>query len=135
MQCKNHPGVAAMDRCTGCAEAFCANCLVEIQGRRYCGSCKVLAVQGGAPPVVSQPTRTCKAATESLILSIVGLICCGIILEPWALAKASNAKKEIDANPNLGGRGMATAAQVIAIIGLILWVIGMVIRLSQMSRM
>jgi len=44
MQCKAHPDVLAVDRCAGCAEPFCENCLVEIGCAKYCGSCKVMAV-------------------------------------------------------------------------------------------
>ena len=53
MWCSTHPDVRAADRCAACAEAFCTNCLVEIQGRKYCGSCKVITVQ--APPVLEMP--------------------------------------------------------------------------------
>ena len=34
MECKNHPGVAAVQRCVGCAESFCSNCLVDVQGQQ-----------------------------------------------------------------------------------------------------
>ena len=55
VQCTNHPGVEAIDRCTGCSEPFCANCLVEIQGQKLCGSCKVMTIQGRpAPPMPGQ---------------------------------------------------------------------------------
>ena len=33
MDCKNHPGVMATNRCAGCAQLFCNNCLVNIQGQ------------------------------------------------------------------------------------------------------
>ncbi len=46
MECRNHPGTMALERCTGCAEPFCQNCLVDVQGQRFCNSCKVMAVQG-----------------------------------------------------------------------------------------
>jgi hypothetical protein len=134
MECKNHPGIQAFDRCAGCAEPFCANCLVDIQGQRYCAACKVMVVQT-QPPFPQQATRTCTEARDALIISIVGLFCCGIILEPWALIKANNAKKMIDADPSLSGRGMATAATIIAIIGLALFVVGVIARIAQMSQM
>ncbi len=63
MECKNHPGVQAVGRCAGCSEAFCSNCLVEIQGQKYCGSCKVMAVK--APPVVEQGTIPCEKEIAS----------------------------------------------------------------------
>jgi hypothetical protein len=130
MQCKNHPDVQAVDRCAACAEAFCPNCLVEIQGQRYCASCKVMAVKG--QPVVEQGTIPCKEAGEALTYAIIGLFCFGIILEPIALIKASKAKKMMALNPRLTGSGKATAATVIAIVVLALWVLGIIGRMATM---
>lgn len=132
MQCKNHPNVAAVDRCAGCAEPFCGNCLVDIQGQKYCGSCKVMAVKG--QPVIEAATIPCKEAGEALMYSIVGLFCFGIILEPVAISKALKAKKMIAANPRLTGSGKATAGLIIGIVGLILWVLGMIARFSNLNR-
>ena len=132
MQCKNHPNVEATDRCAGCAEAFCANCLVDIQGKKYCGMCKVMALQGQPPPV-PQATMPCKEAGQALTYAIVGLFCFGIILEPIAIAKALKAKKMMTLNPNLTGSGKATAALVIAIVGLALWVLGLIVRLAEIG--
>lgn len=132
MDCTNHPGVAAVGRCAGCAESFCGNCLVEVHGQKYCGACKVMAVQGGAVAVAA--TRTCPEAKEALIMAIVGLFCFGIILEPMAIMKARKAKQLIADDPTLGGSGMATAAMVIAVIGLVLWVLGIVARVSKIGK-
>ena len=133
MDCRNHPGVEAIARCAGCAEPFCSNCLVDIKGQKYCGSCKVLALQG-KPPVAQVVTRTCKEAKDALIMAIVGLFCFGIILEPVALIKASKARKMMANDPTLGGSGMATAATVIGVIGLVLWVIGIIARASLLRN-
>lgn len=132
MTCKNHPDVAAVDRCAGCAESFCGNCLVEIHGQKYCGSCKVMAVQG--QPVVEEATLPCKEANEALTYSIVGIFCFGIILEPIALIKASKARKMIQMNPRLTGAGKVKAATIIAWVALGLWIVGLIARLSQASR-
>lgn len=133
MQCKEHPDVPAVDRCSGCAEPFCENCLVQIAGSKYCGSCKVLAVQG--QPMAEAATMPCKLAGEALTYAIVGLFCFGIILEPIAIIKANKAKKMMAANPALTGSGKATAALTIAIIGLVLWVLGIIIRVTELSSM
>lgn len=133
MQCKNHVDVAAMDRCAGCAEPFCANCLVNLAGRNYCGSCKVMAVSG--QPMVEAATIPCKEAGEALTYSIVGLFCLGIILQPIAIVKALKAKKMMEANPQLTGSGKATAALTIAIIGLALWVLGILVRIAAVANM
>ncbi len=131
MDCRNHPGVPAVDRCTGCAEGFCANCLVEVQGRRYCGACKVLAVQG--QPVVEEATIPCKQAKEALTYGIIGLFCFGVILGPIAISKALKARKMMEANPRLSGGGMATAGLILGILALVFWVLGIIARISAMS--
>ena len=133
MQCKNHPGVMAVERCAGCAESFCANCLVDLQGQQYCGSCKVMAVSGR--PMVEEATMPCKEAGEALKYAIIGIFCFGIILEPIAIFKALKAQKMIAANPRLTGSGKATAALIIGVVSLGLWVISLIIQFSQISQM
>ena len=67
MQCKNHPEATAVDRCVGCAEPFCANCLVELHGQKYCGSCKVMAVQ--TQPIIEEArTHTSPSIERSVLL-------------------------------------------------------------------
>lgn len=133
MQCKNHPAVTAVDRCAGCAEAFCGDCLVEIQGKKYCAACKQMAMKG--PPVITEEaTIPCKEANEALTYAIVSIFCLGIVLAPIALSKASKAKNMIEMNPQLAGSGKVTAARIIAIVVLVLWVIGMVARFSSIGR-
>ena len=75
----------------------------------------------------------CKEASEALTYAIVGIFCFGIILEPIALVKASKAKKMIEMNPRLTGSGKVTAAYIIAIVGLVLWVLGVIARVSQIK--
>jgi hypothetical protein len=82
-------------------------------------------------PVIEEATETCKEAKEALTYAIIGIFCLGIILEPFALVKASKAKKMMAANPQLTGSGMATAAQIIAAIALTLWVIGIIARIAS----
>lgn len=130
MNCKNHPGVVATDRCTGCAEPFCSNCLVEIQGQKYCAACKVMKLTG-KPIAPEEGTIPCKEAGEALTMAIVGIFLFGIILEPLALAKASKARKMLDEDPTLTGSGKVTAARIIAGIALALWVLGIFARLSK----
>jgi hypothetical protein len=129
MECKNHPNVSAVGRCAGCSEPFCSDCLIELHGQKYCGSCKVLAVDG--QPVIEEATLPCKEANDALTYAIVGIFCFGIILEPIAIAKALKAKKMIALNPRLTGSGKATAALTIGIIILVLSIIGIISMLSQ----
>jgi uncharacterized RDD family membrane protein YckC len=41
MNCVNHPAVVEdVYACSRCGRPFCSNCLVTLQGRRYCATCK-----------------------------------------------------------------------------------------------
>src|SRR5271165_3651021 len=112
MDCRNHAGTAAVDRCTGCAEPFCFNCLVELAGQKYCGSCKVLALQGRTI-VLEKEMHPCPEAGEALTLALVSIIpCIGFIFAIFAMVKAVHARKAIEANPQLSGWGKANAALV-----------------------
>lgn len=134
MECKNHPNAIAIDRCAGCAEPFCPDCLVEMQGQKYCASCKTMALRGGAPPMPDEATIPCKEADDALKYAIIGIFCFGIILEPVAISKALKAKKMIAMNPRLSGSGKATAALIVAIIALVLWVLGMFARIAAVAK-
>lgn len=129
MECRNHPGIEAADRCTACQEAFCSNCLVTLKGQKYCGACKVSAIGGGLP-VIEMATEPCPEAAEALKLAIIGIFCFGIILEPMAIIKALRAKKLIAANPNLTGEGKANAALVIGCLIVLIWILGVLAQIS-----
>lgn len=59
-------------------------------------------------------------ANDALLASIVGIFICGILLEPYAIYKARQAKNILQ--PGEEGRGKATAAEVIGWILVILMV-------------
>jgi hypothetical protein len=136
MNCRNHPEIEAVGRCAGCAEPFCAHCLVNVAGQQYCTDCKVLALRGKSIPaiaVVGEPTTPCKTASEALTYAIVAIIalffCLGFIFGPIAVYKAWKAKREIAEDPDLQGSGKAAAAMIIGIIATVLgvlYVVGMV---------
>lgn len=130
MRCKNHADIDAVGRCSGCQEAFCENCLVELDGKKYCGDCKIMAVR--EKPVIEDESKKvpCKEASEALKYAIIGFFCFGFILEPVAIYKALQAKKRFKEDPNLTGEGKATAALIIGPIVFILWILGMVARFS-----
>lgn len=92
-----------------------------------------MAIQGQLP-IAEEATIPCKEANEALTYAIVGIFCFGIILEPIAISKALKAKKMMQMNPRLAGSGKATAALVIGIVGLLLWVLGIITRATSASR-
>jgi hypothetical protein len=68
-------------------------------------------------------TRTSGKAIASLVLGIVSLFFFGMIAGLLAIVLGYQARKEMDADPSLGGRGLATAGMTLGIIGVVLWVI------------
>ena len=133
MQCKNHPEVVAVDRCTGCAEPFCSDCLVTIHGQKYCGSCKTMTIRGELP-VPENATIPCNEAQQALTFAIIGYFFFGLILGAIAISKAFQAKKSIAANPRLAGWGKANAAMVLGIIVIILSTLNLVYRLKSYNK-
>ena len=119
--CKNHSDVAASAHCAGCAEPFCGNCLIEIGGQTYCGSCKGLALKGHTPTIETL-MRPHPDAKKALIFAVLSPFCFGIALGPAAIAKGLKAKAEINADPRLTGSGQANAAIFLGTIGLLLWI-------------
>ena len=160
MNCNNHPFIAAAGQCAQCGKSYCADCLVDVNGQKICSDCKSAVIsqtQPAQPPMqTGQPTymppppqggqqypnqgyqnqyqgmpMKCKEASEALTYAIVGLFCCGIILEPIAFIKATKAKEMIAMNPNLEGASTAQAAYVISIVGMVLWVLSIIVRIGQ----
>jgi len=124
MYCKSHPETTAEERCAGCAEPFCGDCLVEVLGQKYCSSCKVMTIKG--PPPIKEGNEPCEAAGKALTYSIVGIFCFGVILGPMAVAKAVEARKQIRDDPRLAGLGKANVGLLLGITVTILWVLGMI---------
>jgi hypothetical protein len=87
---------------------------------------------GNRMPVVEHATRPCPEADDALKFAIIGIFCFGIILEPMAISKALKARKLIEANPALTGSGKTTAALIIAAFGLLLWITGILSRVSSL---
>jgi hypothetical protein len=124
MPCHDHPESASVGACAGCAEPFCARCLVTVRGATYCKACKSMAVSG----VTSQSVALCADAKTALGLAFLSLFCFGFVLGPVAIAKASGARRQIGNNPALGGAGWANAATVVGIFGLAFSLLGFATR-------
>lgn len=73
---------------------------------------------GAPPPYGGQPAGTNKKAVWSLVLGVLGVICCGFFTGIPAVILARSAQAEI---PRSGesGAGMATAGFVLGIIAIV----------------
>ena len=68
--------------------------------------------------------------TLVLVLGILGVLCCGVA-GIVAIVMGKQALDEIDANPSAyNNRGMVQAGFVLGIIGVVLWAIGIVVRIA-----
>lgn len=134
MNCKNHEAEEAVDRCVGCAEAFCPYCLVTVQGQKYCAACKVMVVKGPPVMTIAEGEEPCEEANEALKYGLISLFCLGFITGPMAISKALEAKKQIKADPDLGGTAKANAGLLFGTVGLIIWVVGLIARMKGGSQ-
>jgi hypothetical protein len=89
---------------------------------------------GAAPPPPpgygygGQPPAGNKKAVWSLVLGILGLVCCGFFTGIPALILGKMAQNEIDASNGMQtGRGMATAGFVLGIIAIVLGVLQVIL--------
>ena len=78
------------------------------------------------PPYGGQPAGTNKKAIWSLVLGILGLICCGFFTGIPAVILGRSAKAEIAASGQQGS-GMATAGFVLGIIAIVWGVISVIL--------
>lgn len=136
--CQTHPTVAALDRCAGCAEPFCSNCMIEMYGQRYCGSCKVMALKGQPMPELGR--FPCKESTTALVLAIISIfmIFCpiiGLIFGGASLAQAHKALQLINANPQLMGGEKARAARIIGGVALLLSILNWIANIAMKDEM
>jgi len=79
------------------------------------------------PPYGGMPQKTNTKAIWSLVLGIVGLLCCGFFTGIPAIILGNSAKKEIAASGGAEtGAGMAQAGFILGIIALVLMVLGII---------
>lgn len=87
-------------------ESYCPTCGDVVTD--YCFRCQNLANTD-----YTGPKQTSAEAKEALRYALIGILCFGFILGPLAIVRGTQAKKTIAQNPRLEGEGIATAAQII----------------------
>jgi len=79
---------------------------------------------GQAPGGYGAPSQTHPKATTSMILGIVGIVCCSFAA-PFAWMMGKKTVTEIDASGGrLDGRGQAQAGYILGIVGTVLLILG-----------
>jgi hypothetical protein len=106
---KKTPGLKP---CIGCRQLLQDNAQV-------CDDCFTVNTPDG---LYHGPRTTAPGVREALVISLVGLLFCGPILGPIAIARAIKSREAIRRDPRLDGDGIAVAAIVIGAMDLVLWV-------------
>ena len=73
------------------------------------------------------PQGTNKKAVWSLVLGILGVLCCGFLTGIPALILGKMAQKEIDATGGGQGRGMATAGFILGIVAIAFGILNIIL--------
>jgi len=80
-------------------------------------------VQPGVAPTSESAVRTEPLAIWSFVLSLLGLVCCGFILGIPGVICGHLALSKLQKEPQLQGKGLATAGLVIGYVAIAFWVI------------
>lgn len=121
--CLNHNQLPSRTTCRDCGEAFCSDCVIEVEGDTLCGPCKNFRVRSW-----QQPPRVSGFALFSVLVALVGLFgilavrsnvsttLCIIALLPQALALTLGGMglRAVERNPALGGRSLAITGVLLA---------------------
>lgn len=109
------PEVRRPSRPLSPGESYCATCGDIVSG--VCFRCRQVVTD----VEYTGEKKTAPEAKEALRLAIIGMFCFGVILGPIAIVKATSAKRTIAMDPRLGGEGIATAAQILGVVELVLF--------------
>lgn len=83
---------------------------------------------GGYPVAPAHPQ-----SVTALVLGIVGLLCCAVA-SPFAIWLGRKSMREIDASGGqLSGRGQAQAGFILGIVGVVVWVLGIVFYIAMIG--
>ena len=88
------------------------------------------------PPDVmaSKAAAVASDAKQALILSIIGLFCCGFIFGFLAFRKANDALETIQIyEVAQDQKGLAMTAKILAIIDMVVWIVGLILRFTLLD--
>jgi len=80
-------------------------------------------VQPGAAPTSTAVVKTEPLAIWSLVLSLLGLFCCGFVLGIGGVVCGHLALSKLQREPQLQGRGLAVAGLIIGYLAVVFWIV------------
>jgi hypothetical protein len=140
--CLNHEETPKEAICDACHGSFCSACVVTLQGQTLCGPCKNFRIRG-----LNRPARLTPLSIVSFVLALVVTIVClfltfmaigfqmslehgtavavviclvGLLLAGGEMLVGWLALRQIDRQPNLGGRALAMTGAAAGLVG-VLW--------------
>jgi hypothetical protein len=128
-RCLNHDDESSQETCADCDEAFCAACVVTLQGRTLCGPCKNLRLRR-----LQRPPRPSLLAVFSLVVALAGGAAGFVVLSAAtgmgspelgyvslapqlvAFVLGFAALRKIENDPHVSGRAVAICGLVSAVV-------------------
>lgn len=127
--CFNHEEIPSEKPCAACGEAFCGDCLVELQGKTLCGPCKNFRIRRlHTPPrvsgmavsalliaMLSGPLAWCvwlmAVALSAPVVNLLSLLpqILALLLGVWSM-------RDTETNPRISGRSLAITAVLTALV-------------------
>lgn len=123
--CMNHPGNPATATCSHCRRPYCSQCLVELLGQQFCGTCKaerVLRAEIGGnvymPEPVSSVPREHWWALVSVGLAVSSIHpCAGIASGPLAIITGIVAMVQSGRDPTLPRKNVGLVGMLLGLLG------------------
>lgn len=129
--CLNHETTPSQTTCADCGEAFCSDCVVEVEGRTLCGPCKNFLTRSW-----QQPPGVSGYALVSVVLALVaGLFAplamrsdsvtmwLALLVQGVAVVLGGLGLRAVELNPRLGGRSLALTGILMASLAMFLTVL------------
>ena len=144
--CFNHQDRPTQSTCAACGEAFCASCVLSVQGQALCGPCKNFRIRS-----LQRPPQFSIFALFSLLLGLftgpAGLFCvslsagmqsavpsfAGLVLPLMALILGAKALRDIETKPRMSGRSIAIAGMVSGLVAAFLTAVWAVLVEKQLE--
>lgn len=122
--CLNHGHVASRTTCHDCGEAFCSDCVIEVEGDVLCGPCKNFRIRSW-----QQPPRVSGYALFSVLVALVAVLfgilavvhhagptisVIVLLTQATALTLGAVGLRTVERTPALGGRALAITGVLLA---------------------